>query len=112
MVHTVFVVVLGQAIQHIGEHRLGLPRVVEIVDVLLQLVDRVGQAVLDVIFDIVHDGLLIEVKNFRDSVDWLLALTLGIVALLLSVIGHVVTVAGSRAGKGAESGGCGTVKVE
>lgn len=60
--------IISQAFEHLGEDGLSLPRVVEVIHVLLKLVQGVSHAVLDVVLElaIAHVALLVKIDNLRD----------------------------------------------
>lgn len=83
---TILLLVISQAVEHLSQQRLRLPRVVEVVDVLLEFVQGARSAMLEFVLDLGHLVLLMEVHDLRDVRRRLLGLSLVRSALLMFVV--------------------------
>lgn len=94
------VFVVSQVFEHISKQRLGLPRVVHVVDVFLKLVHGFGDTVAEVLRNIRFCVILLilKVDDFRDIRNGLFERALGRSALMARVlVGHVDAVAVAEA---------------
>lgn len=95
------VFVVSQVFEHISKQRLGLPRVVHVVDVFLKLVHGFGDTVAEVLRNIRFCVILLilKVDDFRDIRNGLFERALRSALMARVLVGHVdaVAVAETRA---------------